>query len=104
LASSFEQAIEKQEAWAAASNSSGLVTPSDSPIREAHVVGRSRKTDVVDAVTVPRPLSRSPLHVAAACRVVAIGHLRAGNEVEVTIVPQPARDVRRGPDGSGEER
>jgi hypothetical protein len=77
FASSFEQAIEKHEAWAAARSSSGLVTPSGSPIREAHVVGRSMNTDVVDAVTVPRPLSRSPLQVATARRVVAMMHLRA---------------------------
>src|SRR3954447_12076302 len=68
----FEQAIEKQEAWAAASSSSGEVTPAGSSVLEAQVVGWSRKIPVVAAVTVPRPLGRSPLHVAVARRVVAI--------------------------------
>src|SRR5204863_7223423 len=73
LASSLEQAIEKHEAWAAARSSSGEVTPAGSPVRDAQVVGWSRKMPVVAAVTVPFPESRSPLHVAVARRVVAIG-------------------------------
>ena len=49
------------------------VTPSGSSVREAQVVGWSRKMPVVAAVTVPRPVGRSPVQVAVARRVVAMG-------------------------------
>ena len=42
------------------------------PPGSAHVVGWSRKTPVDAAVTVPRPDSRSPCHVAVARRVVIV--------------------------------
>ena len=104
FASSLEQAIEKHDAWAAASSSSGDVTPAGSPVRDAHVVGRSWKTPVVAAVTVPRPDSRSPLQVAIARRVVAIWILPVGLvRVVRTIVPQLRRQVRCGRGWSGSE-
>src|SRR5262245_55375097 len=103
LARLFEIAIEKQDAWAVASSSSGLVTPSASSVRAFQVVGRSAKTRVVAAVTLPLPPIRSPLQVASARRVVAMGSPRAegGHQVVGTIVPHVPRAVRGGRVGSG---
>ena len=47
LASRADKAIEKQEAWAAASSSSGLVLPSWAEVREAQLIGRREKTPLV---------------------------------------------------------
>ena len=68
LDSSFESAMPKQAAWAAASSSSGLVRPPASSVREAHVTGASVNSPVLSADTVPAPLKRSPSQTALALR------------------------------------
>src|SRR3954453_10248387 len=98
LARMFEQAIEKQEAWAAARGSSVL---------DAQVVGWSRKIPVVAAVTVPRPLGRSPLQVAVARRVVAMVEPpcvdAAARGSRAAASAEPAGASARRADGSRDE-
>ena len=67
-----DSAIEKQLAWAAASSSSGEVLPAGASVREDQETGRSVKSPLVPAVTVPEPSASEPLQVAVAVRVAAI--------------------------------
>src|SRR5688572_30128653 len=67
-----DSAIEKQLAWAAASSSSGEVLPAGASVREDQETGRSVKSPVVPAVTLPEPSASEPLQVAVAVRVAAI--------------------------------
>ena len=61
-----ESAIEKQLAWAAAINSSGLVRPSGCSVRAGQLTPRSANAWLVVAVTTPLPDGRSPVQVASA--------------------------------------
>src|SRR3954463_7619245 len=72
FASPFENAIEKQAACAAATSSSGLVWPAGPPVRDAQLTGRRVIEPEVTYVICPEPDTRSPLHVAWACRDTAM--------------------------------
>jgi hypothetical protein len=64
--------MQKQDAWAAATSSSGLVRPSADSVRDAQVTGNSEKAPLVDAETTPLPDIRSPRQTAFAVRITAI--------------------------------
>ena len=57
-------AIEKQEEWAAAASSSGLVIPSGLPVRAAQLTGRACRAPLPE-VTVPWPLAKRPLQIVS---------------------------------------
>ena len=63
----------KHDAWAAASSSSGEVRPSTSSVRDAHDTGRSVKSSLEPALTVPAPSANVPVQVTVAVLVAAIG-------------------------------
>ncbi len=66
-------AIEKHEACAAASSSSGLVLPAvASSARAAQLTSSGPNAPVPTLSIVPDPLVRSPFHVTSACRSVAM--------------------------------
>ena len=60
--------MQKQEAWADATSSSGLVRPPESSVLDAHVTGMSVNAPLDMALTTPLPDSRSPSQVAFARR------------------------------------
>src|SRR6187551_1378266 len=98
LASSLLEAIEKQEAHAAARSSSGLVSPvSEASARACQLVASGPNVPVA-GVTVPLPVGRSPSQWALAVLICAIGapH-RFGGALGDKACPAEARD---GP-GSG---
>src|SRR3990172_2413777 len=68
----FERAIEKHEAWAAASSSSGPDRPLGSSVRADQLTGRSRSCALLFELTVPLPSVRLPCQIAVAERVAAI--------------------------------
>jgi hypothetical protein len=55
LARRAEKAIEKHEACAAASSSSGAVLPSCAEVRDAQLIGRREKTPLETYVIMPDP-------------------------------------------------
>ena len=91
FARTLDSCIEKQEAWAAASSSSGLVRPSGSSVRDAQVTSKV-PSPLDSSVTRPLPSSSEPCHSPTAMRVVAIVRLPSS----VSIVQRTALS-----DGSG---
>ena len=71
-ASACESAIEKHAACAAAISSSGLVRPSGSSAREAHVTSSGPNAPLSTRSIVPAPSMSEPRHVTSARRSVAI--------------------------------
>src|SRR5579875_1715115 len=67
-----ESAIAKQDAWAAANSSSGLVFPLGSSVLEAQVTGRSENAPLPTLVILPVPLTRSPSQITSAVLCAAI--------------------------------
>src|SRR5881394_2789634 len=89
-ASSCESAMEKHEAWAAATSSSGLVLPSERSVRDAQVTGRSAAAPLAND-NVPFPWARSPSQLVVAVRsAVGIDALLWSGVAE----PQPTRQPR----------
>src|SRR4051812_11822454 len=84
-------AIEKQDACAAASSSSGEVSPFDSCERAAQVTGSSPSAPLPKEWIVPVPSVRLPFQVADAVRSAAIGR----PFIEVSSGLSVARERRR---------
>ena len=63
--------MQKQEAWADARSSSGLVRPPDSSILEAHETSISLNAPLDMALTTPLPDIRSPSQTAFARRTAS---------------------------------
>jgi hypothetical protein len=72
FARKLENCIEKQDACAAASNSSGLVRPSGSSVRDFQLTGMPLIVPLVTLSIVPEPLSRSPVQVTSARRTASL--------------------------------
>ena len=64
--------MQKHAAWAAATNSSGLVFPPESSVLAAQLTGRSVNNPLLTALTTPPPDMRSPSQVASALRTASI--------------------------------
>ena len=62
-----ENAIEKQDACAAAISSSGLVIPPSSPVRAAQETASGPNAPLPTCSIVPEPFSRSPFQLTRAC-------------------------------------
>jgi hypothetical protein len=76
LANPLDNAIEKHDAWAAAINSSGLVTPWGSSERAGQLTGKVPIPDEAKVVS-PDPSSKVPVQVVVARRVVAMSPPRS---------------------------
>jgi len=71
-ASSFESAMQKQAACAAAISSSGVVFPPDSSARAFQLTSKVPSPEVSRVVR-PEPLKRSPFQVALALFTMGVG-------------------------------
>src|SRR5439155_13908795 len=85
LARTFESAIEKHAACAAAISSSGEDLPGSSPVRAAHVISSGPNVPLPTRSSVPAPVMRSPCHRACArLSAVIAAPLSPGREFHVT--------------------
>ena len=94
-ASASESAIEKQAECAAAMSSSGLVFPSGSSAREAHVTSRGPNAPLPASWIVPEPSIRVPRQVVLIVRSVAIVGRLLVVGVSLLLLRERCRDGHR---------